>query len=136
MSSESKLAAAARLFTCVALAALVNGCAQSTFKPSPHPLNTANMSAEASADPYLWLEDVTGTNALNWVRRQNVVSTKELEASPGFAPLRQKLLAILDSKERIPFVAKHGKFFYNFWRDQGHVRGLLRRTTLEEYKKP
>ena len=124
MNSHCKLGRAATTFTLVALAALLNGCAQST-KPIAKPLNTASMSAEASADPYLWLEDVTGTNALDWVRKQNAVSTKELEASPGFAPLRQKLLAILDSKERIPFVSKHGKFYYNFRRDQKNVRGLL-----------
>jgi len=129
MNSHCKLRLAATAFTLAAVAMLLNGCAQSTFKPSPHPLNTAT-------DPYLWLEDVTGTNALDWVRQQNAVSTKELEASPDFAPLRQKLLAILDSKERIPLAAKHGKFFYNFWRDQVHVRGILRRTTLDEYRKP
>ncbi|MST94291.1 MAG: S9 family peptidase [Pedosphaera sp.] len=88
-----------------------------------------------AADPYLWLEDVTAAKSLDWVRQQNAVSTKELEASPDFAPLRQRLLAILDSKERIPSVAKHGKFYYNYWRDQKNPRGLLRRTSLEEFKK-
>jgi prolyl oligopeptidase len=45
------------------------------------------------------------------------------------------LLAILDSKERIPYVAKHGAFFYNFWRDEKNPRGVWRRTTLGEYRK-
>jgi len=89
----------------------------------------------APEDPYLWLEDVTGEKALNWVRQQNAVSTKELEASGDFQPLRQRLLSILDSKERIPVASKHGQFLYNFWRDEKNVRGLWRRTTLEEYKK-
>jgi prolyl oligopeptidase len=88
-----------------------------------------------TADPYLWLEDVTGEKQLNWVRQQNAISTNELEAMPGFEPLRKRLLSILDSKEKIPYVAKHGKYYYNFWRDQKNVRGVWRRTTLEEYKK-
>ena len=46
------------------------------------------------------------------------------------------MLAILDSKERIPYVAKHGHYYYNFWRDEKNVRGLWRRTTLDEYRKP
>jgi prolyl oligopeptidase len=91
--------------------------------------------AQTAADPYLWLEDVTGEKQLTWVRRQNAISTNELEAMPGFEPLRKRLLSILDSKERIPYVAKHGKYYYNFWRDEKNVRGLWRRTTLEEYKK-
>src|SRR4051812_5810790 len=88
-----------------------------------------------SNDPYLWLEDVTGEKPLTWVRQQNAISTNELESMPGFDPLRKRLLSILDSKEKIPYVAKHGKYYYNFWRDQKSVRGLWRRTTLEEFKK-
>src|SRR5438552_3474398 len=84
-------------------------------------------------DPYLWLEEVTGERALSWVKEQNALSTHELEASPDFERVRQRLLAILDSKEKIPYVAKHGAFYYNFWRDQKSVRGVWRRTTLEEY---
>src|SRR5215470_4670862 len=89
----------------------------------------------AAEDPYLWLEDVTGEKQLTWVRQQNAISTNELETMPGFEPLRKRLLSILDSKEKIPYVAKHGKYYYNFWRDQKSVRGLWRRTSLEEFKK-
>jgi prolyl oligopeptidase len=87
-------------------------------------------------DPYLWLEDVTSERALTWVRSQNAISTKELEASPDFEPIRKRLLAILDSRERIPYVSKHGAWCYNFWRDENNVRGLWRRTSLKEFKKP
>jgi prolyl oligopeptidase len=41
----------------------------------------------------------------------------------------------LDSNERIPFVTKHGEYYYNFWRDRKNERGLWRRTTLNEYQK-
>ena len=88
-----------------------------------------------TVDPFLWLEDVTGEKALAWVRQQNALSTQELEASPEFEPIRKRLLAILDSKEKIPYASKHGAYYYNFWRDDQHVRGLLRRTSLEQFKK-
>jgi len=87
-------------------------------------------------DPYLWLEETTGEKALAWVREQNAQSRRELEAAPEFEPIRQRLLSILNSKERIPYVAKHGGWCYNFWRDDKNVRGIWRRATLEEYKKP
>lgn len=104
-------------------------------------LTAPSSSAESTstapvADPYLWLEDVTGSNALTWVREQNAVSTNELEAAPDFEKIRTRLLSILDSKERIPYAAKHGAWYYNFWRDQTNPRGLWRRTTLDEYRKP
>jgi prolyl oligopeptidase len=91
---------------------------------------------EKTTDPYLWLEDVTGERSLSWVKEQNAGSKSELEASPDFQPIRQRLLTILDSKEKIPYAAKHGAYYYNFWRDEKNIRGLWRRTTLEEFKKP
>ena len=89
----------------------------------------------AVEDPYLWLEDVTGEAALDWVRERNAKTQSHFEASESFAKLRDDLLAILDSDERIPFVSKSGEFYYNFWRDQAHVRGIWRRTSLAEYRK-
>jgi len=91
--------------------------------------------AELGEDPYLWLEDVGGERALAWVREQNSASVGELEAAAGFDKLRQRLLSIYESRERIPNVSKHGDYYYNFWRDDRHVRGVWRRTTLEEYRK-
>jgi len=96
----------------------------------------SDAQAESANDPYSWLEEVTGERALSWVRQQNALSTKELESSPVFEPIRARLLSILDSKERIPYVAKHGEYYYNFWRDEKNPRGLWRRTSLAEFKKP
>src|SRR5438105_12178719 len=95
----------------------------------------SSLAASPEEDPYLWLEDVTSEQALTWVRAQNSISTNELRSSPDFEPIRRRLLAIMDSKEKIPYVTKHGPFYYNFWRDEKNVRGLWRRTTLTEYKK-
>ncbi len=92
-------------------------------------------SQNTDDDPYLWLEDVGGERALTWVREQNAVSTSALEAASGFDSLSRRLLSIYESNERIPSVGKHGKNYYNFWRDDRHVRGVWRRTTLAEYRK-
>lgn len=86
-------------------------------------------------DPYLWLEDIASDRSLAWVREQNAAAVKELGSSDDFEALRRRLLAIFDSKERIPDVLKRGAYCYNFWRDATHVRGLWRRTTLAEYTK-
>jgi prolyl oligopeptidase len=91
--------------------------------------------ADDAKDPYQWLEDVTGDKALNWVKERNAVSKGELAGTPEFNALNDRLLKILDSKDRIPMIGKDGKWFYNFWRDDKNKRGLWRRTTLEEYRK-
>ncbi len=93
-------------------------------------------SAPESADPYLWLEDVLGDEALAWVRERNAQSRAALEAWPRFVETRDMMRALLDSEDQIPAVARRGDWFYNFWRDDRNPRGLWRRATLAEYRKP
>ena len=87
------------------------------------------------ADPFLWLEDVEGEAALNWVRARNAESQATLQARPEFEPIRAGLLELLNSKERIPQVTRRGEYFYNLWQDESHPRGLWRRTALAEYRR-
>ncbi|GAA5069384.1 prolyl oligopeptidase family serine peptidase [Lysobacter panacisoli] len=93
------------------------------------------VSADASTDPYAWLEDVTGDKPLGWVREQNAKSEGELAATPQFKQLESDIRGILDSDAKIPGVEKIGEYYYNFWKDKQHQRGLWRRTTLAEYRK-
>jgi prolyl oligopeptidase len=88
-----------------------------------------------STDPYLWLEDVEGQKALDWVRAQNDTSQKALTTGRAFTKLRDDLRKILDSDARIPTIEKLGPYYYNFWRDKQNPAGLWRRTTLAEYRK-
>jgi prolyl oligopeptidase len=86
-------------------------------------------------DPYRWLEDIDGAEATAWVAARNAATMTGLGGGPGFARLRDDLLAVLDSADRIPYPAWHGDHLYNLWKDGEHPRGLWRRTTLEEYRK-
>ena len=47
-------------------------------------LTGAAMANAADEDPYLWLEDVEGAKALDWVKARNAESQKALEADPTF----------------------------------------------------
>ncbi|WP_327170313.1 prolyl oligopeptidase family serine peptidase [Streptomyces sp. NBC_01336] len=85
-------------------------------------------------DPYLWLEDIESEAALAWVAERNAETDAALASGAGFAPLKERLLEVLDAPDRIPYAARHGEFLYNFWRDAGHARGVWRRTTLEQYR--
>ncbi len=98
-------------------------------------LLAAGAALAETADPYLWLEDVTGERALAWVRERNAESRTVIEAEPGFAAMRAGILDVLDSKDKIPDVSRRGDWYYNLWRDAEHPRGLWRRTTLAEYRK-
>ena len=97
---------------------------------------TSSATPAADTDPYLWLEDVQGDRALAWVRERNSQSRTALEAQPRFAEMRAAFRAVLDSRDKIPYVSRRGDALYNHWRDAEHPRGLWRRTTLAEYRKP
>ena len=97
------------------------------------PLAMAQIQADAD-DPFIWLEDVLGDKALAWVRERNAESQKILQARPEYAPTRARLLEVLNSRERIPYLTRYGDAFYNLWQDEKNKRGLWRRTTLAEYR--
>jgi prolyl oligopeptidase len=92
-------------------------------------------SAPEPEDPYLWLEDVAGERALDWVRARNAEALRAL-GGDALRATESRLLDILDSDARIPFVEKRGPWYYNFWKDAKHPRGLWRRTRLESFRTP
>ncbi|HBK46124.1 MAG TPA: S9 family peptidase [Xanthomonadaceae bacterium] len=89
-----------------------------------------------TADPYAWLEDVTGQQPLDWVKAQNARTEARLAQTPAFRQMESSIREVLDSDAKIPAVQKIGGYYYNFWKDRRHERGLWRRTTLDEYRKP
>lgn len=90
---------------------------------------------EDNVDPFLWLEDIEGEKALEWVKSRNVESLEILQTLPEYQPLYDKNLAVYNSEESIPYPSIRGNYLYNFWRDAKNERGLWRRTTVEEYSK-
>jgi len=96
-------------------------------------LLTAATGVASEKDPYLWLEEIDGEEALAWVKERSTADTAELEAVPEFVPTHEKLLEIYNSSDRIPYPRVRGVWLYNFWQDKDHVRGIWRRTVLNEY---
>ncbi|KGI66654.1 prolyl oligopeptidase family serine peptidase [Mycolicibacterium rufum] len=90
-------------------------------------------NAPEAPDPYLWLEEVTGDDALEWVRAHNEPTVAEL-GGERFEQMRAEALEVLDTDTRIPYVRRRGDYLYNFWRDAHNTKGLWRRTTLESYR--
>jgi prolyl oligopeptidase len=113
----------------LALAVIMGGMTQA------HDATPAAGSTATNDDPYLWLADIHGQRAMDWVKAQNAVTQKQFASTPAFAQSRDRILEVLDSEAKIPYVMRMGDHLYNFWRDKAHPRGIWRRTTLEEYRK-
>ncbi|MFJ8578413.1 hypothetical protein [Micromonospora sp. NPDC093277] len=94
------------------------------------------MATDEGDDLYLWLEDLDGAEAAGWVRDRNVESVAALTEGERFAELRAEIRQVLDADDRIPYPGWRGdRYYYDFWQDAVHPRGLWRRTTLEKYRR-
>ena len=85
-------------------------------------------------DPFLWLEEVEGKRALEWVEQRNGETLDELQADERYARFLAQAEALLNARDRIPYGSVRGRHIYNFWRDADHVRGIVRRTPLASYR--
>ncbi|GHG56875.1 prolyl oligopeptidase [Flavimobilis marinus] len=85
-------------------------------------------------DPFLWLEEVEGTAALEWVTARNAEARAAL-VDDAFVRTQTAVRDVLDSQDKIAHVRQVGDFLYNLWQDAEHPRGLWRRTTWEQYER-
>jgi len=86
-------------------------------------------------DEFVWLEEIEGKEALDWVRGRNRSALDRFEANPLYAEFKATAERILQDKERIPYGQLRGEYVYNLWRDEEHVRGIWRRAKLADYLK-
>lgn len=84
-------------------------------------------------DPHLWLEEVEGERAIAWVRQQNERSLGVLEGDARYAQLHADALALANSRDRLPLGGIHDGYYYNFWQDESHVRGIYRRARVADF---
>ncbi|MDB5428169.1 MAG: prolyl oligopeptidase, partial [Phenylobacterium sp.] len=93
------------------------------------------MGAAATADPYAYMEEADGAQALAFARAENARSLPQLQNDPRYAGLYADALKIATAKDRIPAVSIAGDgTLRDFWQDADHVRGIWRTTTLASYR--
>jgi len=110
----------------MAMAALVVALA----RPQPA---TAQGSTVEQPDKYTWLGDIHGDKPMAWVKAEDARTAAVLEKQKPFTELDEEALKVMDSPEKLPGPQFRGGLVYNTWRDKDHVRGIVRRTTLESY---
>lgn len=92
----------------------------------------ATVVAAHEQDPYLWLEDIEGKRALDWVKRANAATDALILDRPGFESDRRRARAILDDDRQIAMPGEvMGETVTNFWRDAANPRGLWRQSPLD-----
>ena len=93
-------------------------------------------TAGGSDDKYAWLEEVSSTRSMDWVKGENARTEKILEADPRYAADFAEALTVAEDPNRLPLPGLRGGEIYNQWRDATNPRGLLRKTVLADYLTP
>lgn len=91
------------------------------------------MSTREERDAYLWLEEIEGERALDWVKAHNAITEERYQNTELFQTVYETTLATLDSEEKLVYPSLLGRTVYNFWRDAQNKRGLLRRCSLDSF---
>ncbi|WP_405371833.1 MULTISPECIES: prolyl oligopeptidase family protein [unclassified Microbacterium] len=90
-------------------------------------MSSAEIAPEP-ADPFLWLEDISGPDAAGWAADRTAETEARFAGEPR-TDLQGRLTRILDDPDRLVVPSRHGDLMYDFWRDADHPRGLWRRTS-------
>lgn len=91
-------------------------------------------AAQDTRDPYLWLEDIEGQKALDWVKKETAATDALIRTRPGFETDRQRAEAILDDDRQIAGPGEvMGDVITSFWRDAANPRGIWRQSPLDAY---
>lgn len=125
-----------KLLALVSMSTLLTACAQpqnKTEEVAAALQETANQMTEITEPAPLWLEEVEGEQALSQVTKWNEGTLQKLTSDARFETFQSDALAIVNATDKIAYGTYRGGYVYNFWQDETHVRGLVRRTSLESY---
>ena len=77
---------------------------------------------------YDYLIDIESPEALTWAKERSGRALHFVDTE-----LADNILAYLDDDTKIAYSVRRGDFFYNFWTDGNHPKGLWRRASADSY---
>ncbi|MEJ5155997.1 prolyl oligopeptidase family serine peptidase [Gluconobacter wancherniae] len=89
-------------------------------------------AADADTIP-AWLSDINGKQAMDWVKAENQRTIDRLGHGPLYQGLYDASMKLQQTHDRIAFPEQNDGQIYNFWRDETHHKGILRRTNSSSY---
>lgn len=79
-----------------------------------------------------YLTEITSDRVNQFTDKENKLSLDYLMKDPRYQKTYSEILSILTAKDKLPIIYFVGSDIYNFWQDEIHIRGILRKTTVEK----
>ena len=73
-------------------------------------MSLQTIAVSAQQDPYLWLEEVDGVKAMDFVKTNNSKTFDQLKKNPKYTQLYNQSLTIINSKARIVYPSVTGEY--------------------------
>jgi prolyl oligopeptidase len=124
-----------RLLALLATSTLLFACSYEKAKEESN-IDADKSSSTVAAEEIapLWLEEVEGGQALAKVNQWNKKTLNKLTNDERFDQYRNDALGIVNATDKIAYGRYYGGYVYNYWQTAEQVRGVLRRTSLEQYE--
>ena len=108
---------------------LFTGC--QTMQPS-------KSTQDQALDHLNYLEIVEGPEALKFAHKNNDYSNERLKSDSRYTPTFDEILRIVSAKDKLPAFYLMNNEIYNFWQDNVHIKGILRKSDIAGFnaKKP
>ncbi len=78
-----------------------------------------------------YLVDISSDRVNQFIDTENKISLNRLTKDARYEKLHSEILSIVTAKDKLPLFHFVGSDIYDFWQDQTHERGILRKTTVE-----
>lgn len=119
-----------------------SGAGSSSTGPNPDQTSTSSTSSSSSSSSgtgepdFLWLENPKDPRLSKWIKETNAKSKPALEAQPGFADIRAKILEMVNAEptNQLPAFSKIGDYVYSFLRNPANPLGLWRRQSYADFQ--
>ncbi|MES2802200.1 MAG: prolyl oligopeptidase family serine peptidase [Bdellovibrionota bacterium] len=100
-------------------------------------VTSCSLTSNAPSDPLSknldYLEEIDSPKAKRFVEVENVLSVARLKTDPLFPVIEKEILDVVTAKDKLPMIFFLKQNLYQFWQDQVHVRGQLKRISLTDY---
>ncbi len=97
-------------------------------------MNVLSAGFAKESDPHLWLENIEGEKALDWVRKANAMTDESLGADPLYQEIYADALGALNSEDKLPEIEQMGDWVYSLKKNAEHPRGLYVRAHITNFR--
>lgn len=93
----------------------------------------SNMSNDPLSKDLSYLEEIDSPEVRRFYEVENVLSVARLKTDPLFPVIEKEILDVITAKDKLPAIYFHDNQLYQYWQDQVHVRGQLKRISVADY---